>query len=509
VGSCAATGAGTAVTAAVVVAVAVAVAGAGASAAVAGAQVFIYPRDAAAPLDDAALGSLREAFRGELIRPSDPGYDGARRVWNAAVDRRPAVVARCTGTADVVAAVRFARAEGLEIAVRGGGHGVAGHGTVNDGLVVDLSPMRGVRVDPEARRAWVQGGALLGQLDHETALHGLATTAGTVSHTGVGGLTLGGGYGYLARTHGLAADNLVSVEVVAADGDVLTASESRNKDLFWGLRGGGGNFGIATGFEFRLHPAVPIVSTGDLFFDRAEGLAALLALGEFAPTAPEAMTITAGAVSVRAEWEMPELEIGAPMVVVSWVHLGGQAEGRRIAEPLYAGLTPRVEMVEEMSYLRLQALGDVSGRHGMRRYWKGSFATELSDGLLEAFMARGTEATDPAPLWTGELIALGGAIARVGEDETAYSGRSAAFDVLSLSNWDDPAEDEVRLAGARRYAAAMAPFSSRLAYVNSLEAEGPQRVRDAYGASKYERLVALKRRYDPENMFHLNQNIRP
>jgi FAD/FMN-containing dehydrogenase len=460
-------------------------------------------------LDDSALGSLREAFRGELIRPAGSSYEQARQVWNGRVDRHPALVARCTGTADVVAAVRFARRQGLEIAVRGGGHSVAGHGTVDDGLVIDLSPMRGVHVDPEARRAWVQGGAVLGQLDHETALHGLATTAGTVSHTGVGGLTLGGGYGYLARTHGLAADNLASVEVVTAGGEVITASVSQNPDLFWGLRGGGGNFGIATGFEFHLHPAPPVVSTGDLFFEPDAGLAALRALCDFAPAAPEAMTIVVGAVSVRQEWEMPDLEIGAPMVVVSWIHLGSEAEGRRVAQPLHAGLKPRVEIVEEMSYLRLQGLADTSQRHGLRRYWKGSFTTELSDAGLEAFVARGAKAGNPAPLWNGELIALGGAIARVGEDETAYSGRDASFDFLSLCSWEDPAEDEARLAGARHYWETMTPFTSPRAYVNSLEVEAPDRVRDVYGASKYERLVALKRRYDPENMFHLNQNIRP
>lgn len=465
--------------------------------------------EAATPLTDATLGALRGAFRGELIRPVDPAYETARRVWNGTVDRRPALVARCTGTADVAAAVRFAREEGLEIAVRGGGHSVAGHGTVNGGMVIDLAPMRGVRVDPDSRRAWVQGGAVLGQLDHETALHGLATTAGTVSHTGVGGLTLGGGYGFLARTHGLAVDNLVSAEVVTADGEVLLASELRNDDLFWGLRGGGGNFGIVTAFEFRLHPAPSMVATGDLIFDSDQGLAALRAFRDFAAVMPESMTITAGAVTVRAEWEMPELEIGAPMVAISWVNLGSEAEGRQIAEPLYAGLEPRVKVGEEMSYLRLQGLADASQRAGLRRYWKGSFATALTDAGLEAFMARGTQAGDPAPSWNGELISLGGAVARVGEDETAYSGRDAAFDFLTLCSWEDPAEDEVRLAGARHYWDTMKPFTSARAYVNSLEDEGSARVRDAYGASKYERLVALKRRYDPDNVFHLNQNILP
>jgi len=460
-------------------------------------------------LTEGALGSLRDSFRGDLIRPTDPGYDEARQVWNGTVDRRPALVARCTGTADVVAAVRFARTSGLEIAVRGGGHSVAGHSTVDRGLVIDLGGMGGVWVDPEARHAWVQGGARLGQLDRETALHGLATTAGMVSHTGVGGLTLGGGYGFLARTHGLACDNLVAAEVVTADGGVLTASESRNEDLFWGLRGGGGNFGIVTGFEFRLHPAPPAVATSDLFFDVANGIEPLRAMLDFAPHAPEGLTFSAAVVDVREQWGLPDIPVGAPVVNIFWAYLGSREDGRRAAEPLYAGLKPRVEMAEEMSYLRLQGLADTSQRHGLRRYWKGSFAPALSEAGLEAFMARGSAPGDPAPLWAGELVSLGGAIARVGEDDTAYSGRDALFDFLSLSSWEDPAEDGARLAGARHYWDTMTPFTSPRAYVNSLEAEGTERVRDAYGASKYERLVALKRNYDPDNVFHLNQNIRP
>ncbi|MEX0710076.1 MAG: FAD-binding oxidoreductase [Chloroflexota bacterium] len=460
-------------------------------------------------IDDAALGELREGFRGELITPANAGYEEARLVWNASIDRRPAIVARCTGTADVVRAVRFATTRGLEIAVRGGGHSVAGHGTVDGGIVIDLSSMGGVRVDPEARLAWVQGGAVLGQLDHEAALHGLATTAGTVSHTGVGGLTTGGGYGFLARSLGLACDNVVSAEVVTADGEVLIASETRNEDLLWGIRGGGGNFGIVTGFEIRLHPGPSIVSTGDLFFDAADGLAPLRAFVDFAAAMPPEMTISAGAVSVKPEWEMAELEIGAQMLVISWVYMGPQADGRRIAEPLYGAGSPRVEMGEEMSYVSLQSLGDTSQRHGVRRYWKGSFATSLSDAALEAFLARGTRPGDPAPMWNGQLVSLGGAISRIGEDDTAYSGRDAAFDFLSLASWEDPAEDEVRLAGARHYWDSMAPFTSPRAYVNSLEDEGTARVQDAYGASKYERLVALKRRYDPHNVFHLNGNITP
>jgi len=463
---------------------------------------------AAEPLSDAALGSLRESFRGELIRPADPAYEEARRVWNATVDRRPAIVARCTGTADAVAAVRFARAEGLEIAVRCGGHSVAGHGTLNGGMVIDLSPMRGVRVDPEARRAWVQGGAMLGQLDHETALRGLATTAGMVSHTGVAGLTLGGGYGYLARRHGLACDNVVSAEVVTADGELLVASETQNADLLWGLRGGGGNFGIVTGFEFRLHPAAPIAATGDLFFDTDDGPAALRAFSDLTDQMPAEMLLAAAVAEVRAEWGMEDLEVGRPVVIASWAFTGDAADGRRAAAPLYAAARPLVESAESMSYVRLQRYSDTSQRTGMRRYWKGGFVWELPDAAIEAFLDRGSDG-DGAPLWGGELVSLGGAIARVGEDETAYSGRTARFDFLSLSSWEDPAEDERRLAGARAYWDRMSLHMRGPAYVNSLEDEEADRVRQAYGPAKYERLVALKRKYDPDNVFHVNQNIRP
>jgi FAD/FMN-containing dehydrogenase len=459
-------------------------------------------------IDDSALGSLQAEFRGELIRPGDDGYEAARQVWNGSVDRRPALVARCSGTADVVAALRFAGAHGLEVAVRGGGHSVAGHGTVEGGLVIDLSPMRGVRVDPGSRRAWVQGGAVLGQLDHETALHGLVTTAGTVSHTGVGGLTLGGGYGLLARNRGLACDNLVSAEVVTAAGEVVTASDETNTDLFWGLRGGGGNFGIVTGFEFRLHPAHPEVGTGDLLYDVDDGPAAMRAFRDFAAEMPETMTITAGSLSVRPEWGIQERAVGTPMVVISWAYLGPQDEGRRIAEPLYAGPKPAVATEQGMTYRGIQSAADAGQRHGIRRYYKGSFVTTLTDAAIDAFVTRGGE-PGQALLWGGELISLGGAIGRIAEDATAYSGRDAAFDFLSLANWEDPAEDEERLVGARHYWDTMAPHLSERAYVNSLEADAADRVRAAYGPDKYERLVALKRAYDPGNVFHLNQNVHP
>ena len=460
-------------------------------------------------LTDASVASLRESFDGELLRPEDAGYEAARQLWNAMWDRRPGLIARCTGTADVVAAIKFARASDLEIAVRGGGHSVAGHSSTDGGLMLDLSPMRGVIVDPEARRAKVQGGAQLGALDHEAQLHGLATTAGVVSHTGVGGLTLGGGYGYLARQVGLACDNLISAEVVTATGDVLVASATQNADLFWALRGGGGNFGVVTTFEFQLHRSPREVVYGDLFFDLDDGPRVARGFADFTASMPAEMATNLAIASVRAEWGMDGLEVGMPIVNLFWVFVGDAEKGRRLAAPLYEIAKPRVQETESVPYVSLQRAGDESSRHGMRRYWKGSFISDLTDEGIQVFLARGNQPGDPAPAWGGEMFSVGGAVSRVEEDETAYSGRGALFDFLAISSWEDAAEDEVRLAGARRYWKAMEPHTMGRAYVNSLESDDQQRVQEAYGTGKFARLAALKQHYDPDNVFHLNQNIRP
>ncbi len=464
---------------------------------------------AAEPLTETSLGELRDAFRGVLLRPEDDGYEHARQVWNAMVDRRPALIARCSGAADVAAAVRFARRTGLEIAVRGGGHSVAGHGVTEGGLLIDLSPMNGVRVDPDAGRAWVAGGAQLGQLDHEARLHGLATTAGMISHTGVGGLTLGGGYGYLARQFGLACDNLASVQVVTADGAVLTASETQNADLFWGVRGGGGNFGVVTAFEFRMHEVDAMVATGDLMFHLDDGAAALRGLFAFHAAMPDRMLTSAAITTVRAEWGLPSVPAGQEVVAISWVYLGDQVEGRRVADPLHRLAKPLFESEESIDYLRLQRFSDVAQRHGMRRYWKGAFAWEMPDSGLEAMLARRADRADPDPGWSGTMVSLGGAVARIAEDDTAFSGRTARFDFLVTASWEDPREDAARLAGSRAYFERVAPFLPGPAYINSLEPDDAARVRAAYGAAKHDRLIALKRRYDPDNVFHLNHNIRP
>ena len=425
------------------------------------------------------------------LRPGDRGYDEARAVWNAMVDRRPAVVMPCATTADVVAAVRHGRETGLEIGVRCGGHSVQGLPVADGGLLIDLSPMGSARVDPAGRRARVGGGALLGALDVASQRYGLATTAGNVSHTGVGGLTLGGGVGWLARQYGLSCDNVVSYEVVTADGEVVTASATERPELFWGLRGGGGNFGIVTEFEFRLHAvgtsAVRAQWTHE--FDDAE--AALHGWRELLAWAPRRATPVARVTH----------EAGRPVVTTGFVWVGDPADGRELLAA-YRGIgRPVAELVQELSYLELQTRNDEDEQHGVRRYQKGHYFTELSDAAISAFLDRG--ANDDHP--DARLTLNAGAIADVPDEESAYGHRDALVEFSSGTEWTDPAEDAARIGAARAYAAGLEPYASG-AYVNTL-ADEP--VRRAYPPAKLARLVALKRRYDPDNVFHLNQNIVP
>jgi FAD/FMN-containing dehydrogenase len=445
-------------------------------------------------------------FDGELLDATDRGYDEARRLWNAMVEKRPALIARCRSTDDVVAAVRHATNEGLEIAVRGGGHSVAGSSCTDGGLMIDLQPMKRVTVDPAARRARVQGGALLGDFDRATCAHGLATTGGMVHHTGVGGLTLGGGYGWLSRRHGLACDNLVSAEVVTAGGDIVRASADENTDLFWGLRGGGGNFGIVTEFEFVLHPIAPLLSV-ELRYAAADAPAVMRAYRDVMQAAPLELCALIGMQTGRGSGRL-ENAASATREVYIWYVAGGanRDEGARHAEPLHKVARPIAETSTMLSYPDLQsATGEASGP-GRRHYWKGLLMSELSDGFLDAFVERGLTPAGPSGV---ELFSLGGAIARVGEGDTAYSNRAAAFDLLPAATWDDPADDERNIAATRANWEVLAPFAGRGVYVNNLGTDAAERLREAYGPEKYQRLVALKQRWDPANTFHLNANIVP
>lgn len=455
--------------------------------------------------------ALRRGFEGQILLPGEDGYDEARRVWNVMVDKRPAVIARCSSTADVAAAVRFGRARDMEIGVRCGGHSVTGLSVPEGGLMVDLSLMRSVVVDPDRGVARVRGGALLGGLDRATQRHGLATTAGNVSHTGVGGLTLGGGMGWLARQFGLACDNVSTFEIVTADGDTLRASETEHPDLWWGLRGGGGNFGVVTEFTFRLHPIDGRALVVACFHRLDEAPKVLGRWREFVSDAPAGATPTAWA-GTTGEWPFLPTELrNRPLASVGYVWVGDPDHGRRLVPSVRDLGTPVGERVEEMSYLHLQTMDDDGQRHGIRRYWKGHYLRELTDGAIEAFLSRGpgpVAEEDGDVLPNGELQTYGGAIAANDEDASAFSHRDTLVEFIAAASWTDPAEDEVRISAARRYGTAVEPFASGV-YVNDLTDEGEDGVRRAYRPSQLARLASLKHRYDPDNFFHLNHNIGP
>jgi FAD/FMN-containing dehydrogenase len=374
--------------------------------------------------------------------------------------------------------------------------------------MVDLTPLGAVRIDPDRRRARVQGGALLGALDRASQAYGLATTAGNVSHTGVGGLTLGGGMGWLARRFGLACDNVARFQLVTADGELLQASESENPDLFWGLRGGGGNFGVVTEFEFELHQVGTAALIADLFYAPQDAPAAMRRWRGLLAEAPRQATLTAW-VGTTGELPFlpPELR-GRPLASVGYVWVGDPDRGRRLLSALGAGAPPMAERVQELSYLELQRIDDAAHRHGVRRYWKGHYLRDLDDATIDAFLTRGDGGGDPALLPYAGLQSYGGAIADVADDQTAFSHRDALVQFVAVANWTDPAEDRARMAAARRYGGAVEPFASGV-YVNDLADEGEAGIRRAYDPDKLGRLAALKDRYDPENIFHLNHNIRP
>ncbi|MEO3809181.1 FAD-binding oxidoreductase [Sphaerisporangium sp. B11E5] len=442
-------------------------------------------------------------FDGRLLTPGDVGYDTARTVWNAMVDRYPRVIVRAAGVADVVAAVRMARELDLEIGVRCGGHNVAGFAVPDGGLMIDLTPMGGVRIDPVRRRARVQGGALLGALDRASQAYGLATTAGNVSHTGVGGLTLGGGMGWLARQYGLTCDNVVSCTMVTAEGDVVTASRTENPDLFWGLRGGGGNFGIVTEFEFQLHRTGTRTLVAEFDFRAEDAVPVLEGWRDLNAVAPRQATFTAGVGSGPA----------GPIATVGFVWVGDPAEGRRLLPAMRALGRPVASRVTAPSYLELQRRDDSTGGHAYRRYSKAHYLRRFPTAAIEAFLLRGGTDLSANPYLPGVgLQAHGGAIADVPDADAAFSHRGTMFEFGAGTRWTDPAEDDARMGAARAAGAALEPYASGV-YVNSLTAEeladGQRGVGRAYSAAKLARLTAVKTAYDPANVFHLNQNIRP
>jgi FAD/FMN-containing dehydrogenase len=437
------------------------------------------------------------------VLPDDADYDRARAVWNGMIDRRPALVARCAGVEDVRVTVRFARDHGLPLAVRCGGHSLAGFSTCDDGVVLDLSLMRDVQVDPERRIARVAGGALLSQLDAAAQAHGLVCPVGVVGHTGVAGLTLGGGMGRLQRHFGFSIDNLRSVELVTADGRVLTASDDEEPELFWGMRGAGANFGVVTSFEFDLHEMGPVVTQGFVDFPAERGHEIAARVRDYLSTAPDEVFLSFGVTTATAE-DGEDL-VGRPIVYVGATHSGPVEEAEEVLRPL-RDVQPRVDTFRQVSYLELQTSGDDDMAWGKRFYMKGAFLAELSDAFVDAAVGKGT-----APVGEGAITlwAHGGAISRVPDDAMAFTGRDAAFWVAVEADWDDPGHDDTLIDWGRTTMAAIEPFTATGHYVNDVIETGGDVVRSIYGAAKYERLVGLKRAFDPDNVFRLNQNIEP
>jgi FAD/FMN-containing dehydrogenase len=457
-------------------------------------------------LEQAASDELRGVFAGELVEPGDDRYDSARRVWNGMVDRRPALIARCAGVADVTAALHFARDHGLALAVRGGGHNVAGNAVCDGGVVIDLSAQRGIRVDPDARTATAQPGVLLGELDRRTQASGLATPTGNVSLTGVAGLTLGGGVGWIARKHGPTCDNLLAADVVTVDGDVVRASADENADLLWGLRGGGGNFGVVTSFEYRLHPVGPQVLAGGVVhpFERAREVLRFFA--DYVAGAPDELSVTASTFRAPPGSPLPVEAHGRLVTVLAVCYAGDLDDGERMLRPLRAFGRPLADWIAPMPYTALQSGSDAAYAAGQHNYWKSHYLHELTDAVIDTVMEHAPAMASPLASFYFQHI--GGAIGRGDDSTAAFGHRDGAFEFTIPCVWRDRAETDANVAWTRNFAAAMQPFASGV-YVNNLGGEGADRVKAAYKPATYARLVALKNAYDPDNVFRLNQNIEP
>jgi FAD/FMN-containing dehydrogenase len=452
------------------------------------------------------VADLRQTLRGNVCLPQEAGYDEARTIWNAMINRRPGAVVRCRGAADIVAAVRFAREHGLLLAVRGGGHNIAGNAVCEGGLLIDLSLMRSVRVDPASRTARVEPGATLGDFDKEAQAFGLATPLGINSTTGVAGLTLGGGFGWLSRKFGLTADNLISADVVTAEGKLVRASETENSDLFWALRGGGGNFGVVSSFEFRLHPVGPMVLSGLIVHPFARAKELLAGYRQVASKAPDELTVW---VVLRQAPPLPFLPAevhGKEVLVFAVCYTGDEVSGQRALEPLRALGQPIADVIGMQPYAAWQTAFDPLLTPGAYNYWKSHNFLELSDGLLDALTGYASRLPTPeCEIFIGQL---GGSTSRVALDATAYPHRNANFVMNVHTRWREQADERRSIDWARQLFAETAPHATGGVYVNFMPEDEIDRVSNAYGAN-YARLTALKAKYDPGNLFRLNQNVRP
>ncbi len=447
-----------------------------------------------------AVTELASKFAGQLLQPADAGYDDARRVHNGLINKHPALIARCRGAADVVDAVNLARRLNLEVAIRGGGHNVAGRATVEGGLMIDLMPMKGIHVDPHERTVRAQGGVTWAELNRETQLHGLAVTGGVVSSTGIAGLTLGGGLGWLMGKYGLALDNLRSVEIVTADGKVLQASKDEHGDLFWAIRGGGGNFGVATSFEYQLHPVGPIITGGLVAYPFDHARDVLKSFRDFTASLPDEFLVFAGLIHAGDG-------SGTKLAAIVTCHCGSPAEGEAAARPLKQFGTPLMDALGPMPYCQINGMLDAAYPKGALNYWKSSFLAQLTDDAIDILVD--SFARCPTPM--GQLLIehFHGAVSRVGVADTAFPHRGQGYNLVVLSEWLEPKDNDRCIAWARETYAAMAPFVAAGRYVNYLGDDEPgDSTAAAYGPN-YRRLQEIKTKYDPGNFFHMNQNIRP
>jgi FAD/FMN-containing dehydrogenase len=452
------------------------------------------------------LDALRAQLSGDLFTPDDAGYEEARPVYNAMFDKRPVAIARCATTADVVAAVNAARESGLEPAVRGGGHSVAGL-SICDGLVIDLSGLKAIDVDPMGKTARAGGGALWGEFDKATQEHGLHTPGGRMTTTGLGGFTLNGGFGWTSSKYGLACDNLLAAEVVLADGSVVRASADENPELLWGLRGGGGNFGVVTELEMRLHPLGPIVLAGLALWPLARAGEVLRAWRDYVDDAPDELSTGAVMMTAPPEEFVPDHLKGQTALGIPAMWVGDPQEGASAMAPLKE-LGPEVDLIQPMPYTDFQALIDPAMPPGMRSYWRGEYMSSMPDAAIDTYLAHAPDlVTAGMPFTQSILFRVGQAVSVVPDDATAMAYRDARYMFHPITMWENPADDARLMADARAFAEAMRPFDTGHGYLNFTGE--PDRVRDAYGDAKYERLVGLKDRYDPDNLFHLNPNIEP
>jgi FAD/FMN-containing dehydrogenase len=459
-------------------------------------------------LDEARVAAFETRLRGGLLRPGDEAYEERRRVWNGMIDRRPALIVRSASVADVIEAVNFARENDLILAVRGGGHNVAGTAVADDGLVIDLSEMKTIRVNPERRTVRAEGGVTIGELDHETQMFGLATPQGVVSETGIAGLTLGGGLGWLRRKHGLSSDNLLSVDIVTADGRFLTASEDAHADLFWAVRGGGGNFGVVTSFEYRLHPVGPEVMFTFVVYPGDRARKVLRFYEEYMAQAPDEVSPIAVLGRVPHAEVFPEESHGKPYVALLAMYSGSVDEGERVLAPMRKLGDPIVDLSGPMPYVEAQKVLDEDYPDGWRYYWKSVNTCGLDDNVIGRLISHAEAA--PSEYSTIDVWYQGGAMGRIGAGETAFGERSAPILLGIEANWEHPKHDEANVAWARDTIADMRRFSDGGMYVNfpGFGEEGQQMMLDAYGEN-YEKLAAIKAKYDPANLFRVNQNIKP